>query len=416
MPKPPTVAIVGAGPSGCFVAQFLERKWPNAEISIFEAMPVPYGLVRYGVAADHQGSKSVTQQFERMFQKGNVKFFGNVSVGRDITFQKLAESFDVLVLATGLKQDAPLEVPTHPQACVIGAGQILKALNGYPLHSLPKENDGQLRPLGRDIAVIGSGNVAIDFLRMICKSSSEFSGSDVADEILMRLKASGLKSIKMFSRSSVAQVKCDKSMLEEFLRLPGVDVKIANVFEEEGAIPDLLRGYKANCAINENPLVEVELIFDVVMEEMDCIDGRAIINSKNKVTAGSRIDAFDTVVTAIGFANPSGQDKLIPGEDCLGGSIYRVGWLKRGPKGTVAENRKDAKSVADNICQDFESGINRSEKPGLVSIIHELSQNVVDYEGWCRIDRYERESAALGRCRNKLRDMLMMVRVARGEV
>ena len=319
MPKPPTVAIVGAGPSGCFVAQFLERKWPNAEISIFEAMPVPYGLVRYGVAADHQGSKSVTQQFERMFQKGNVKFFGNVSVGRDITFQKLAESFDVLVLATGLKQDAPLEVPTHPQACVIGAGQILKALNGYPLHSLPKENDGQLRPLGRDIAVIGSGNVAIDFLRMICKSSSEFSGSDVADEILMRLKASGLKSIKMFSRSSVAQVKCDKSMLEEFLRLPGVDVKIANVFEEEGAIPDLLRGYKANCAINENPLVEVELIFDVVMEEMDCIDGRAIINSKNKVTAGSRIDAFDTVVTAIGFANPSGQDKLIPGEDCLGG-------------------------------------------------------------------------------------------------
>ncbi|GLO55082.1 NADP oxidoreductase [Pseudomonas putida] len=415
MPKPPTVAIVGAGPSGCFVAQFLEKKWPDAEISIFEAMPVPYGLVRYGIAADHQGSKSVTQQFERMFEKGNVKFFGNVSVGRDITFQKLAQSFDILVLATGLKQDASLDVPTHPQACVIGAGQILKALNGYPLHSLPKEADGQLRSLGRDIAVIGSGNVAIDFLRMICKSNSEFSGSDIADDTLMLLKASGLKSIKMFSRSSVGQVKCDKSMLEEFLKLPGVSVKASNIFEEEGAIPDLLREYKSNCVVSEDSFIEVELIFDVVMEEMDCIDGRTIVNSKNKVTAKSRVDEFDTVVTAIGFTNPAGRDKLIPGDECVGASVYKVGWLKRGPRGTVAENRKDAKSVVDQICRDFESGINRSGKAGRASILHELSPNIVDYDGWCRIDKYERESAIEGRCRNKLRDMLTMVKVARGQ-
>ncbi|WEK29660.1 MAG: FAD-dependent oxidoreductase [Candidatus Pseudomonas phytovorans] len=415
MPTPPTVAIVGAGPSGCFVAQFLEKKWPEAEISIFEAMPVPYGLVRYGIAADHQGSKGVIQQFERMFEKGNVKFFGNVSVGRDIAFQKLAESFDVLVLATGLKHDASLDVPTHPQACVIGAGQILKALNGYPLHSLPKDNDGQLRALGRDIAVIGSGNVAIDFLRMISKSRREFSGSDVADDILMSLKASGLKCIKLYSRSSVAQVKCDKSMLEELLRLPSVSVKFADVPDEEGAIPDLLREYKSNCVVNQGSHIEIELIFDVLMEEIDCIDGRTIINSKDKVTAKPRVDAFDTVVTAIGFTNPAGQDKLIPGDECVGASVYKVGWLKRGPKGTVAENRKDAKSVVDQICQDYEGGINRAGKTGRASIMHELSPNVVDYDGWCRIDKYERESAVQGRCRNKLRDLLTMIRVARGD-
>ncbi|MBC3503319.1 FAD-dependent oxidoreductase [Pseudomonas sp. SWRI59] len=415
MPTLPTIAIVGAGPSGCFVAQFLEKKWPEAEISIFEALPVPYGLVRYGIAADHQGSKGVIQQFEKMFEKGNVKFFGNVSVGRDITFQKLAESFDVLVLATGLNHDAVLDVPTHPGAHVIGAGQILKALNGYPLHRLPKDVGGQIRSLGSDIAVIGSGNVAVDFVRMICKSSDEFLGSDVVDDVLAQLKSSGLKKIKLFSRSPASMVKCDGSMLEELLKLPGIRVSFEDAPEEQGRVPDILRMQKENMKAREGEKIEIELVFDVTINELDFVGGRTVISSLSKGAGALKVDGFDTVVTAIGFTNGVSENNLIPGNDCDGDAVYRVGWLRRGPKGTVAENRKDAKSVADKICQDFEDGLNRPGKVGRASVLHELSTNVVDYDGWRRIDRYEQSSAVKDRCRNKLRDLVAMIRVARGQ-
>lgn len=130
--SPASIAIVGSGPSGCYTAQFLHKKWPTAEIVIFEALPAPYGLVRYGVAADHQGSKAVIEQFDRLLSKGGVHLRANVTVGKDISFQKIRDAFDITVLATGLNFDTPPPFPKPTGSKVIGAGTLLKYLNGHP--------------------------------------------------------------------------------------------------------------------------------------------------------------------------------------------------------------------------------------------------------------------------------------------
>lgn len=148
-----------------------------------------------------------------------------MSIGRDISYAKLTESFDIVVLATGLNNDATLDIPVHPQAPVVGAGSVLKALNGHPRASLPKLVDGTIRKLGRNVAVIGSGNVAIDVLRMVAKSDDELAGSDIADEIRIALGTEEVNSLTLISRSSASDAKCDESMMAELLSLPGVAIR-----------------------------------------------------------------------------------------------------------------------------------------------------------------------------------------------
>lgn len=120
----PAIAIVGAGPSGCFVAQALLKLRPDARVVILDALPVPYGLVRYGVAPDHQGTKAITRQFDRLFERQGVIFAGNVRLGRDVTLDALRAGFDAVVLATGLHDDRRLGVPGEDLAGVHGSGAV----------------------------------------------------------------------------------------------------------------------------------------------------------------------------------------------------------------------------------------------------------------------------------------------------
>ncbi|CAI8949980.1 MULTISPECIES: FAD-dependent oxidoreductase [Pseudomonas] len=413
--KFPTVAIVGSGPSGCYVAQFLQKKWSSAQITIFEALPVPYGLVRYGVAADHQGSKTVIQQFERMFEKGGVDFRGNVNVGRDISYSKLAESYDVVVLATGLSHDADLDIHVHPSAPVVGAGRLLKALNGHPEVELLKNADGTTRELGRHVAVIGSGNVAIDVIRMIAKTDRELEGSDISDEVRTKLNVEQVKSLTLVSRSSAVDAKCDGSMMAELLSLPGVCVRVEGIVKGEGgAIPELLTAASNTRKTSNCSRLSVNFIFNALPSGIDNVYGQAKLTTINRISCISTARMFDTVITAIGFNNGTTKEATVTPRGLGADAIYQVGWLKRGPKGTVAENRKDAKLVAEAIFSDFESGVIKAGKPGLISIERELSSDVVNYIGWRRIDEYEQNSAKSGRCRKKINDIRTMLTIAHG--
>ena len=122
--RAPTIAIVGSGPSGCYIAQFLRKRWPAAEIVIFDRLDHPYGLVNYGVALDHPGTKAVARQFDRLFDKDGVRFAGKVEIGTDITLDELRSAFDIVVLATGLHGDRTLDVPGAelPGRCWAPAG------------------------------------------------------------------------------------------------------------------------------------------------------------------------------------------------------------------------------------------------------------------------------------------------------
>lgn len=412
----PSVAIVGSGPSGCYVAQFLKKKWPASQITIFEALPVPYGLMRYGVAADHQGSKTVMEQFERMFSKGDVTFQGNVVVGRDVSYEKLDASFDVVVLATGLNEDAQLSIPIQPSAPVVGAGLILKALNGHPKAELPRQQDGTIRTLGSSVGVIGSGNVAVDLLRMIAKSDAEMAGSDICDEVRDALETRKVKTLTLISRSSASQAKCDGSMLAELLALPDVRVNVTGLEEGEiGQIATLLTAASECQRKSTGTGIKLEFAFNAVPCEIEEVAGRAHLTVEDAISKARKLIPLDTLVTAIGFDNAR-RNNTDASTQCLSPrAAYKVGWLKRGPIGTIADNRKDAKAVAEQIAADFEHGSILAGKLGLSSLIRELPRGVVSYEQWRRIDEHEQRQAKLGRCRTKITDLRTMLKVAHGE-
>ncbi|MGW4591872.1 NAD(P)-binding protein [Amycolatopsis thermoflava] len=404
----PTVAVVGSGPSGCYVAQFLSKTWPDSEITVFESLPAPYGLIRYGVAADHQGTKGVVRQFDRLFTRGGIRFAGNVTVGRDIDFARLAASFDVVVLATGLPGDRELDVPRDPRARVVGAGALLRALNGFPRHGLPRA------PLGSRVLVIGMGNVALDVLRLLSKDSADFTGSDIDDEMLAQLRPERPATLDVIARSGASQAKCDAAMLRELIALNGVDVAVSGLDEKDsGPVADLLRGSAAP-ARDEASRTRVTFHFGLVPESLTTRHGRTVLTAERRAD-GARVEfAADTVVTAIGFTHGAAHDDGCPGPDWAGDHVYRVGWLSRGAQGTIAQNRKHAQQVVSAIVGDFEAGRIQAAKPGFAGVAGLLAHRVVGFGDWQRIEAAERSQARPGRCRRKITDLDQMLALATG--
>ncbi|CAG74975.1 probable oxidoreductase [Pectobacterium atrosepticum SCRI1043] len=404
----PTIAIVGSGPAGCYSAQFLKKSIPSAEITVFEALPVPYGLLRYGVAADHQGTKNVSAQFERLFTHSGVRFMGNVEIGKDLGVDELMVAFDVVVFATGLSSDRRLGIPGDDLENVIGAGKLLRALNGYPNKSI----NGQdvTRPLGDRVAVIGNGNVAMDIVRLIAKSEDELLGSDVDDNLRLELCTTNVRRIDIIGRSPIESAKFDLAMLREICHLKGATVNWLNKpLDINCPAADLLLSTEAVSSLVSGS-VEINFRFSAAP---------LLISSRNQATVltlrlneGGTVEdlEYDTVITAVGFCSEESDSlALTPG-------TYPVGWARRGPKGTVAENRRDAAEVASLIVEDLHNGRQNIGKPGLKAIEHLVTHKAVSFEQWKRLDRHEIHSAAPGRCRKKTTSITEMLSVMENQV
>lgn len=419
VPHCPTIAVVGSGPSGCYVAQALAKKWPNSEITVFESLPAPYGLIRYGVAADHQGTKGVTRQFDRLFTRDGVRFAGNVTVGRDIDFARVAACFDIIVLATGLPEDRALDVPRDPEARVVGAGALLRALNGFPHRVLDRDPAGRCAPLGRRIVVVGMGNVAIDVLRLLSKGPAAFAGSDIDDNLLGQLRPAPPRSIDAIARSSASSAKCDPAMLRELVALPNVDLAVSGLDDrDDGPVVDLLR----RCAASRSSVLDatrtrVTLHFRADPERLTTRCGRTVLSARC-AGADERSVEFvaDTVITAIGFTHGDPLDGGNPGQDWTGEHVYRVGWLSRGARGTIPQNRKDAQAVARTVIEDVDSGRIEARKPGFRGIERLISHRVVGFDDWQRIEAFERRTAQPDRCRRKVTDLEQMLALATGHM
>ncbi|WP_051288560.1 oxidoreductase [Mycobacterium sp. URHD0025] len=411
-PLAPAIAVVGSGPSGCYVSQFLAKRWPHAEITIFESLPAPYGLIRYGVAADHQGAKGVTRQFDRMFTKGGVRFAGNVTVGRDIDFCQMAASFDVVVLATGLPVDRALGIPQDPSARVLGAGSLLRALNGFPANALPRDAAGAALPLGRRLAVVGMGNVAMDVVRLLSKDPDGFVGSDVDDELLGQLRPETPMTVDVISRSAAGDAKCDTAMLREVVSLSNVDVEVAGLHDHDtGSVAELLRPLSSSRGDAQR--TRLRMHFGVVPERVEGGAGHTLVRGRRRHGDRAPVHfAVDTVITAVGFTCGPSDDRCCPSEAWSGAHVYRVGWLRRGANGTIPENRKDAQQVVDEIVEDVESGRIRLGNPGFRAVEEAVGDRMVSFSGWRRIEAYERQSAHPGRCRRKVADLDKMIEIA----
>ncbi|GAA3789824.1 MULTISPECIES: NAD(P)-binding protein [Amycolatopsis] len=407
----PTVAVVGSGPSGCYVAQFLSKTWPDSEITVFESLPAPYGLIRYGVAADHQGTKGVVRQFDRLFTRGGIRFAGNVTVGRDLEFARLAASFDVVVLATGLPGDRELDVPRDPRARVVGAGALLRALNGFPRHGLPRDGTGRCAPLGSRVVVVGMGNVALDVLRLLSKDTEAFTGSDIDDDLLGQLRPAPPADLDVIARSGASDAKCDAAMLRELIALDTVDIAASGLRDgDDGPIAGLLR----EPARRSPARTRVTFHFGLQPRSVITRSGRTLLTAQRRDDGTPVEFAADTVVTAIGFTHGAAHDDGCPGPDWAGDHVYRVGWLSRGAQGTIAQNRKHAQQVVSAIVGDFEAGRIHAAKPGFAGVADLLAHRVVGFGDWQRIEAAERSRARPGRCRRKITDLDQMLALATG--
>jgi ferredoxin--NADP+ reductase len=379
-------------------------------------MPTPYGLVRYGIAADHQGAKNVTRQFDKLFTRDGVRFAGNVCVGADIAFADLARCFDIVVLATGLPQDRPLGIPTQAGTRVIGAGALLRALNGHPTQMIPRNPDGRYTSLGPQLAVVGMGNVAIDVVRLTSKDPLELDGSDIDDELFEQLRPRRPSSIDVISRSALSLAKFDLAMLRELLSLPNIDISVNGLSDNDaGPAAELLRAH-IGAANDPSTLAEartrVRLHFQITPEAIMSSGGRTLLRASTPHGPTSVTEfVVDSVITAIGFTHGAPEDQSCPTGEWSGPNVYRVGWLSRGPRGAIPENRKDARQVVDAIADDVDSGRLEIGRAGFTAVQPSL-QHVVSFDDWQRIEAVEHREAPPGRCRRKITDRKHMLSIA----
>lgn len=426
------IAIVGAGPSGCFLAGALKRSLPDARVVVIDRMPTPFGLVRYGVAADHQGTKAITRQFDRIFNREGVEFAGNVRVTDDdepgaITLSELRRRSDVVVLATGLAADRGLNIPGATLPGVIGSGVVTRLLNSHP----DEIADVQfMQQLGERIAIVGLGNVAIDLIRFLAKQAEDFAGSDVNDSALGVYHSAPASSVEVFSRSALAHVKCDAPMINELAQIEGLRVTIDGAIDAAGA-SDRKQDSRVNAIRNlveateaiKDPRIVVKLHFGT--QPLEVLGDESVTSLRVRELDNQTTDYLVTsVITAIGFE--ADQHSLFCAGAPLVGSeepsgriqpgLYRVGWFRRGPRGTIPDNRSDAVHVATEIISDIDDGAIGSAVGWSVPLLPAAVANeAISYSQWLKIDRCERERAAPSRVRKKLPTVAQMVEMSRQE-
>lgn len=401
-----SVAIVGSGPAGCYLAQALLKARPDLRVDVIDRLAVPYGLVRYGVAPDHQGTKAVSRQFDRLFERQGARFLGNVEVGRDIGLPELRDAYDAVVLAAGLSADRPLGIPGDTLAGVVGAGALTRALCEHP-------DAGPLPDLGPDVVIVGNGNVAIDLLRLLAKRTGEFDGSDLGEGPTRWLEASGIRTLTIVGRSPASRAKFDTTMIRELARLGGVAIEVD---EDPQAPPSST--IEALAALHGTGSGPRRVRFRFGLEPAEIVGAHGRVSTvRFRRPDGSVVEMpASGVLTAIGFAGDGSLDRdaLIaracdPEAGVLEPGLYATGWFRRGPRGTIPEHRADAAALATRILTGLPS--DEAERGRAGEGLSHLE--TVDFAGWKRIDAAETASVPEGRCRVKIATRPLMLDAAR---
>jgi NADPH-dependent glutamate synthase beta subunit-like oxidoreductase len=382
------VAVIGSGPAGFYTAEALQKHYGDAiAIDLIDRLPVPYGLIRSGVAPDHQSIKAVYKRYEKVALVGNVRFVGHVSVGEDVGIDELRSLYDAVVLATGAPHDRPLAIPGAGLPGVIGSAAFVGWYNGHP------EFAGLDPPLDVDAAaVIGNGNVALDVARILAKSRSEFAGSDIVGHALEALDRSNIRTITLLGRRGPHQIAMTPKELGELGHLdetvPEIDPADFPPEAEDAALePGLrksvvhLRSFADAREVRKKRIVFDFFAMPVAVEG----EGRAerLVVERTRLTPDARavgtgeLYAVDCglVVSCIGYQTPpiagvpfdESGGRFANIEGVIDEGLYCVGWARRGPSGTIGTNRPDGFEVAEKIFAAFpldgDSGSRRPRPP-----------------------------------------------------
>ncbi|MBX3273036.1 MAG: FAD-dependent oxidoreductase [Sandaracinaceae bacterium] len=420
------VAIVGSGPAGFYAAEAIFKKAPEVRIDMIDRLPTPYGLVRSGVAPDHQGTKNVWRVFDRTARRDTFRYFGHVEVGRDVSVEELLARYDAVVLAVGVTVDRRLGIPGDDLPGVYGSRALSGWYNGHPDFS---GLEPELR--GPGIAVIGNGNVAVDVVRVLSREPDEMIKTDIPRYALDAIERSDYSELYMLGRRGPSQASFTTAELRELgemtrtvalvdpAQLPEVveadDPKHQKKMEK---IVETLRSYSQNAPDAKPQRLHLRFFaspvrvigpdrvrgLEVAVTELR--DGRAVATGETYVLE------VGTIVTAIGYgATPlEGVPLAASGtsfanvDGKIADRLWAVGWAKRGPSGVIATNRGDSAEVADRVLAELSDGA-RGGGDALGALLAERGARVVSYDDWLAIDEKERAAASEPTPRVKITSM-----------
>ena len=419
-------AVVGSGPAGFYTAEALVKAYGDqARIDIIDRYPVPYGLIRFGVAPDHQSLKAVSKRYDQVAESEQVSFVGNVGVGSDVSAEDLKELYDAVILAIGAPLDRKLGIPGEDLPGVVGSAEFVGWYNGHP-------DFAELAPPldGSHAAVIGNGNVALDCARILSKNHHEFEGSDIVGHALDALDRSSVQTVTILGRRGPHQISMTPKELGELGHLeaatPVVDPNDFPPIEADEALEpghrksiNLLREFGAS---GPDASKAKRIVFDFFAKPVRIEgDGRAerlIIERTVLDDSGAAKGTGETyevpaslIVTSIGYQTPridgvpydERGGKFANDHGKIADGLYAVGWARRGPTGTIGTNRPDGYEVAEQVAQLMTPGSDGG-KPGgsgLQALLAERGIQPTSFDDWRQIEAAEVAAARPGSPREK---------------
>ncbi|WP_019585885.1 FAD-dependent oxidoreductase [Deinococcus apachensis] len=433
--RPLRVAVIGSGPSGIYAAEALTKQTDlPVEVDVFDRLPTPYGLVRYGVAPDHLTIKSVTKGFEKTLSDPRVRFLGNVEFGTDLTHEEAKAHYDAIIYTVGASSDRRLGIPGEDLKGSMSATEFVAWYNGHP--------DAAAREMvlnATGVAVVGVGNVALDVSRILVKTVGELHSSDIAAHALSALEQSHVKDVWVLGRRGPLQAKFTTKELREFGELEGADPivkpeEIAVGEAEEAAVTDnvvrknldVLRDFAGRTPEGKDRRIHLRFLVSPV-EILDDGEGNVgglriernrLDENGNAVGTGEyETLPVQMVLRSVGYKgvalpgvpfnerqgvipNVEGRVEGCPGE-------YTAGWIKRGPSGVIGTNKKDAVDTVAHLLADARAGTlplaPDATREAVDALLAGKGVDVYTFHDWRELDAHElAQGQALGRPRAKV--------------
>ena len=430
----PRVAVVGAGPAGAFAAACVLRARGDAEIDLLERLPTPWGLLRAGVAPDHQEIKRLEQTFDQQTLRRGCRFLGNVAVGVDVSHAELMRHYQAVIYATGAQTDKSLGIPGEDLPGSWAATEFVAWYNGHPDY---RELEFDLS--ARRAVVIGNGNVAADVARVLTLSARELERTDIADHALEALRESRIEEVIVLGRRGPAQAAFTSAELRELGHLDGVDLRVEPGDVELDAVSqgwlaeagtftarknvELLREFATQPARGDaRRRIALRFLRSPVairgsgrVEAVDVRRNRIVRAEDGTLRAHATDDAVETiecglVLRSVGyravplpdvpfderhFVLPNERGRVLaPDGEPLPG-VYAVGWIKRGPTGILGTNKRDAEDTVNRLVEDLDAGaLPQPPEPGreeIDALLAERAPDLVTADGWRAIDAHELE-------------------------
>jgi len=453
--NPLRVAIIGSGPAGFYtVSNFFKHKELAVELDMFDRLPTPFGLVRAGVAPDHQKDKSVMRAYDKSAENPNFRFFGNVEYGSHIKLADLTAHYHQIIFTTGAPVDRNLDIPGEDLIGSYSATEFVAWYNGHPDFANLNFDLSQ-----ESVAIVGMGNVAMDVARILSKTPEELSETDIADYALEALRASKVKQVYLLGRRGPAQAAFTPPEIKEMGELVDSDVTVlvdealvdAHSQQYLEANPDknaekniaYITDYAARERTGKSKLLTVRFLVSPV--ELLGEDGkvRAVKLVKNEAYMSDdgsvRPRATDVVeelpaglvFRSVGYKgvplpevpfheswgtidNDKGRVQTAEGEQLSG--LYTAGWIKRGPTGVIGTNKTDAQETVQCMVEDLAAGKilqpDDASREAVDALVRERQPEAISFEDWKRIDAKEIENGeAQNRPRVKFTNVADMLAV-----